>query len=107
MWPCSVIAVAARLAARSKTRLLLSKHNALSKHYLSTRQHLTLKASMRLSYPLAEHIVAVSKGAADDVENLADPSTGRVEVIYNPMDLPSRLPERETGNSRSLQPATG
>lgn len=93
MWPCTVIAVAARLAARSSTKLLLSEHIALSKQYPSARQHLMLKASMQFSYPQAEHIVAVSNGAARDVERLASLEHGRVEVIYNPMDLPSSLPD--------------
>ncbi len=100
MWPCTVIAVAARLAARSETRLLLSEHIALSKQYASRSQQLLLNASLRLFYPRAEHVVAVSKGAARDLERLAALPEGRVEVIYNPMELPERLPSPERVDAR-------
>ena len=95
MWPCTVIAAAARMIARSSTKLLLSEHIALSKQYPSRRQKLLLQASLRFSYPRAGHVVAVSKGAARDVETLAGMPLGSVKVIYNPMDLPLVLPARD------------
>jgi glycosyltransferase involved in cell wall biosynthesis len=92
MWPCTVLAVAAKMAARSTTRLLLSEHIALSKQYPSPRQNRLLRASLKIFYPRAESLVTVSQGAASDVERLAGLKAGSVEVIYNPMELPDQLP---------------
>jgi glycosyltransferase involved in cell wall biosynthesis len=92
MWPCTVIAAAARMVARSRTRLVLSEHVALSRQYPSRRQNVLLRASMRMFYPRADKVVGVSQGAASDVERLAGMPAGTVEVIYNPVDLPARLP---------------
>lgn len=93
MWPCTVIAAAARMVARSSTRLLLSEHSTLSRQYPGPRKRLALQATIRLFYPRADRVISVSKGAAADVERLAGMPPGSVEVVYNPMDLPSPLPD--------------
>lgn len=91
MWPCTVIAIAARALARSRTKLVLSDHTFLSDHYSGARKHMALRASMSLLYPRAEHRVAVSRGAAADVAKLAGLPTEAVEVIYNPVGLPETI----------------
>lgn len=88
MWPCTVIAVAARLAARSATRLILSEHTMLSAHYPGVRHRWALQASMSATYRFAEYVIAVSRGAADDVARLAGLPAAAVEVVHNPIDLP-------------------
>ncbi|GAA4010238.1 glycosyltransferase [Sphingomonas humi] len=91
MWPCTVIAVAARLAARSRARLVLSDHTFLTSHYTGRRTQRVLRASMRLLYRLADHRVAVSSGAANDVARLAGLPPEAVEVIYNPIEVPDHI----------------
>ncbi|NJC06475.1 glycosyltransferase involved in cell wall biosynthesis [Sphingomonas kaistensis] len=93
MWPCTVLAVAAKMVARSNAKLLLSDHTFLSDHYASPRTRRILRLSMKALYPRAEHRVAVSKGAAADVAKLAGLSDSEVEVIYNPVDLPEVVAE--------------
>jgi hypothetical protein len=46
------------------------------------RQRRLLRASLRIFYPRAVSVVAVSRGAAADVERLACMKPGSVEVIY-------------------------
>jgi glycosyltransferase involved in cell wall biosynthesis len=96
MWPCTVLAVAARMAARSPTRLVLSDHTFLSDHYPAPRTQRLLRLSMRLLYPRAEHRVAVSRGAASDVAKLAGLADRDVEVVYNPVDLPDTIVESDS-----------
>ncbi|WP_338503898.1 glycosyltransferase [Sphingomonas kaistensis] len=91
MWPCTVIAVAAKFLARSTTKLVLSDHTFLSDHYAGTRNRLALRLSMSLLYPRAEHRVAASKGAAADVAKLAGLPPHAVEAIYNPVALPDAV----------------
>lgn len=93
MWPCTVIAVAARMTARSRTKLVLSDHTYLSQHYPGVRQRIALRLSMSAFYNRAEHRVAVSKGAAADLAKLAGVPGHAVEVIYNPIDLPESVAE--------------
>ncbi|UUR08419.1 glycosyltransferase [Sphingomonas glaciei] len=107
MWPCTVLAVASKMAARTSTKLLLSEHIALSKQYPSSLQQFILRATLSLFYPRAQSVVAVSQGAASDVEALAGMPTGAVEVIYNPMDLPplpppSQATDRDPGSGDPL-----
>lgn len=95
MWPCTVLAVAARMAAQSSARLVLSDHTFLSDHYPAPRTQRLLRLSMRWFYPRADHRVAVSQGAAADVARLAGLPDRAVEVIYNPIDLPTTVEETE------------
>jgi glycosyltransferase involved in cell wall biosynthesis len=43
---------------------------------------------MRFFYRRAEHRIAVSRGAAEDVAKLAGLPASAVEVVYNPIDFP-------------------
>lgn len=93
MWPCTVIAVTAKIAARSSTKLVLSEHTMLSAHYPGARKRLALQATMRATYGRAAHCIAVSQGAAEDVADLAGLPATTVEVVHNPIDLPSAIAE--------------
>jgi glycosyltransferase involved in cell wall biosynthesis len=100
MWPCTVLAVAAKMIARVKTRLLLVDHVALSKQYPAGRQQAMLRATLGFFYPRADHVAAVSHGAAANTERLAGMPPGSVETIYNPMHLPAELPAADPGHTQ-------
>jgi glycosyltransferase involved in cell wall biosynthesis len=60
-----------------------------------------MAAAMRLFYPAADAVVAVSQGVADDVARLAALERDRVRVIFNPITpLPTPRPCDETILSR-------
>jgi glycosyltransferase involved in cell wall biosynthesis len=85
MWPLTVIGILAHRLARSKTRVVLSDHVALSEQY----GHLPvtfalLRASVRLLYPLADERLLVSSGAADDLAAISGLPRDRFHVVYNP-----------------------
>jgi glycosyltransferase involved in cell wall biosynthesis len=83
---------AARLARRS-TRVMVTVHNTMSESTpdgrgLGGRLSLPL---LRAFYPWADSIVAVSRGAADDLARTTGLPRERVEVIYNPVITPAIL----------------
>jgi glycosyltransferase involved in cell wall biosynthesis len=89
---------AAKLAGRS-TPVIVTVHNTLSENI----RHLSwLKGSfwwhmLHTFYPWATHVVAVSRGAADDLARELGVSRTRMEVVYNPVITPSLVARsRET-----------
>jgi glycosyltransferase involved in cell wall biosynthesis len=81
---------AARLARRS-TPVMVTVHNTMSESTpdegaLGGRLSLPL---LRAFYPWADSIVAVSRGAADDLARTTGLPRDRVEVIYNPVITPA------------------
>ncbi|MCB9610258.1 MAG: glycosyltransferase [Polyangiaceae bacterium] len=96
MWPLTCIGVVAWLASACRGRLFLSDHTQLSVACLEeTSTNLaTLGLSIRLTYPLASGVVAVSKGVRDDLCQLGGLSTAHVEVVYNPAAIdPGEAPQ--------------
>ncbi|WP_280565062.1 glycosyltransferase [Chromohalobacter sp. 48-RD10] len=63
----NIIALWARKLARSGTRLVVSERNTLSRDVSSGRFKRGLPWLMRLNYPSADAIIAVSSGVADDL----------------------------------------
>jgi glycosyltransferase involved in cell wall biosynthesis len=83
---------AARLAGRV-TPVIVTEHNTLSQE---TRQERRLAGRLwphllRTFYPWAARIVAVSRGAADDLASTSGLSRHQVEVIYNPVITPTMM----------------
>lgn len=84
----NVVAVWAKLLSRISTRLILTEHNAVSAstmlgaHTFRTR---AMPFFVRRFYPWADHLVAVSRGAADDLAAVLGIPADRVRVIYNPI----------------------
>ena len=92
MWPLTLAAVAAWRLAGRPGRLLISDHTQLSiacPKELGTPSWL-LRWSIRLLYPLASRVVAVSKGVKEDICRLGGIDPSLVSVIYNPtaLDVP-------------------
>lgn len=99
----NLIALWANLLARTHTRTVVTVHSTLS---LSTR--FSPRKRDRLvpwlthwSYKLADRVVAVSKGSAQDLIKIADLDPNQVEVIPNPvitseLIAQSRMPVEHT-----------
>ncbi|MCB9626415.1 MAG: glycosyltransferase [Sandaracinaceae bacterium] len=86
MWPLTCVGVMAWLASGRGGRLFLSDHTQLSVACLeeTSTSLKTLALSIRLTYPFASGVIAVSKGVRDDLCRLGGLSTQRVHVVYNP-----------------------
>lgn len=87
------VALWAKRVSGVSTRVVVSEHNQLSKSLQSMgeiRKRL-IPWFIRLFYPWADGIVAVSHGVADDLANATGIDRKRIEVIYNPAILPEIL----------------
>ncbi len=81
------IAVLAKRLAGGNTKIIVTEHNTLS---CSIGQVKGLKRSLiplsvKYLYPLADHVVTVSKGARDDLQDWMNPTKAQVKAIYNPV----------------------
>lgn len=89
----NVIAVVARLLARTNTRLVISERSDVSRPLTQIK---SLRARcvvplMKWSYRRSDAITAVSSGVADDLARTIGLSRNRIEVIYNPVVTASML----------------
>jgi len=83
----NVAAIIAKSLARVPTRILVSTHQTISiklRDSTSLRMRL-LPLFIRLTYPRASHIIAVSKGVAEDLAQVAKIPLERIHVIPNPI----------------------
>lgn len=83
----NIAAVCATRLVRRRPRLILTEHNIISvitsgAPMLRTR---ITPALIRIFYPLADEIVAVSQGAASDLVKILKLAPSRVKIIYNPI----------------------
>ena len=86
----NLMAVWARRLARARTRIVVSERNTLSvtiggagkwrKRYLPPL--------LRRTYPMADRIVAVSNGVADDLAGVTGIPRARITTVYNPVVTP-------------------
>ncbi|MBV0913476.1 glycosyltransferase [Anianabacter salinae] len=92
MWPLTSIVVLAHRLVRSKARLVLSDHNTLSQQYRhKSRLGAALMGwSIRLTYPLADVRVAVSRGVAADLARLSGLRAAAFKVIHNALSMDMR-----------------
>ncbi len=84
------IAVLAKRLAGVPTRVVVCEQNTLSqrsRHETKLSKRLTPWLA-RLTYPLADAVVAVSHGVAQDLSQTLGLSENRVQVIYNPAVTP-------------------
>jgi glycosyltransferase involved in cell wall biosynthesis len=90
MGHANIAAVWAARLARRGTRVVVTEHNTLSQ---ATQQESRVPGYfwpplMRIFYPWADAIVAVSQGVADDLARTSGLPRERIEVIYNPVITP-------------------
>ncbi len=79
----------ARLQGNRKTKVLVIEHNTLSIHSERRRTDRWAPFLSRWFYPWADHVVAVSQGAAVDLAEVTKRSQREIDVIYNPVITPS------------------
>jgi glycosyltransferase involved in cell wall biosynthesis len=89
----NVIALWAARLARVKTPVIVTVHNTMSQ---STPEQGRMASRLwpsllRTSYPWAACIIAVSRGAADDLARTARLPRERVRVVYNPVITPAMM----------------
>jgi glycosyltransferase involved in cell wall biosynthesis len=87
----NIMALLARRLAGVPTRVVVSERNTLSqqaRHYASDLRMRLTPQLVRRFYPWADGIVAVSKGVADDLVQVARIPRERISVIYNPIVTP-------------------
>jgi len=82
----NVIAIWAKFLARVSTRVIVTERLALSLVFRESRKwkDKILSFLMRFSYPKADAIVTVSKGAAKDLARITGIKEDSIRVIYNP-----------------------
>lgn len=92
----NVIALWANRLAGNPTRTVVAIHNTPSQDSGKARslRGRLIPLSMRLFYPWADHIVAVSRGVAEDFTALTG-IKDRLEVVYNPVILPDFFAKSE------------
>jgi len=87
--PTNVVAIVARQFARVDTRVVISVHSMVrhsSTNAATWRMRLT-PWWIRPIYPMADGVVAVSNGVADQLADMTTLSRGAIEVIYNPVAI--------------------
>ena len=84
----NIVSLWAKKISRAKTLSVISEHSILSRSLNKPpnfRSRLALPLLMRISYPMADKIVAVSGGIAKDISRSLNISKQKITVIYNPM----------------------
>lgn len=86
MWPLTILAVLARWKSRVRCRLVAVEHTTWSASRLVRRwrTRMMIKTTMHWLLPRADAVLAVSKGAAADLEQFAGLPAGLVRAQYNP-----------------------
>ena len=87
----NVVAIIAHWLSRVPTRLVVSERNTLSVDMVASPKGRLILRLMRLTYPRAAKVTAVSKGVAQDLEHLVGLPPEKIEVIYNPVVTPELL----------------
>lgn len=90
----NVVALWARSLAGVPVRTVVSVHTTVSESVARKRRQWVPHA-LRLFYPRAEAIVAVSRGVADDLARLTGLPREKIQVIYNPVVTPELFVKAE------------
>ncbi len=81
----NVSSILARVLARTKTKLILVEHSTLSVYKSKLLRNNLLPTMMKWLYPIAEVVVGVSQGVAEDLDDRLGFAPGTVRVVYNPV----------------------
>ncbi|MFZ1028977.1 MAG: glycosyltransferase [Limnoraphis robusta] len=84
------VALLAKKLSRTPTRVVVREANNLSRDTQASTPYKRrlLPFLVRSFYPWADHIVAVSKGVAEDLSQVSGLSLERIQTIYNPTITP-------------------
>jgi glycosyltransferase involved in cell wall biosynthesis len=77
----------ARQVSGASTRAICTVHNTLTRAAPSSSRlrSRVMPTLLRIAYPWADEVVAVSRGVADDLSQVTGYPRSRVRVIYNPV----------------------
>lgn len=90
IWPFTTIGILAARISRVPARVVVSDHSSLSKQYRGRRFTLaSLKATIRLVYPMADARICVSRGTARDLSEFSGLPRDQFTIIYNPVPAPA------------------
>lgn len=94
MWPLTSIAIISWLISFVSSKIFITDHINLT---IDTQKQsmfpfTLLKIIIRLTYPFATGITAVSSGVAKDINNLLGLFKQNIKVIYNPAYIESNRP---------------
>ena len=83
----NILAIVARMISGISFRLVISERTATSVALKDNRRYQAkiLPFLMRLTYPLADAIVAVAQGVADDLIRNYNVCPSKINVVYNPV----------------------
>jgi len=86
----NIVGIWARRLAGVDTRLVVNEQNTLSLEapHSSRRRHRLMPALAKRFYPWADQVVAVSRGAADDLVRAVGVAPDRIRVVPNPIVTP-------------------
>lgn len=85
----NISAILARLATRAPTRLIAVQHNALTRQARAGGWQLRLLPFFyHLLLPLADKVVCVSHGVAEDLSRATGLKRDAINVIHNPVEVP-------------------
>lgn len=89
----NIVGVMARRLSGVPLRLVLSEHAVSSVALADNPSFLKriFPVLMRITYPMADLVIAVSHGVADDLTTNFNVSPARVDVVYNPVVTPELL----------------
>ena len=92
----NIVALLAQRIARSPARVIVSTRTimSLARHGAVPKRDAFLPLMARFTYPWADAIVAVSRGAAGDLSRVIGLDSDRIQVIYNPV-VTSEMLERQ------------
>lgn len=81
----NVVALLARQISLVPVRVVIGEHNTLSQSSKGSVKDRLLPLLMRVLYPKADLVVAVSQGVADDLCSSLGLAKKKVQVIFNPV----------------------
>lgn len=85
------IAIWAKWLSRVKMKVVVTEQNTLSVHARQRRSDRWSPWLAKLFYPMADQIVAVSQGVAQDLAETTELPLEKIQVIYNPVITPIML----------------
>jgi glycosyltransferase involved in cell wall biosynthesis len=90
----NLIALITSRTIRSRPRILIRIANSVSLQYRPRYKKILERILMSYIYPLADEIIAVSRGVANDLENYAKINREKIRVIYSPVITPNLMTKR-------------
>jgi glycosyltransferase involved in cell wall biosynthesis len=83
----NLVSIISKKISRSKTKLFLREDNTLSLVFYNSKSFKTkvIPFLMKILYPYADLVIAVSNGVKDDLKKFAKLPENKIKVIYNPI----------------------